>query len=326
MVATFEVCPDAELCSVVSKQNGEDPIGSAPECDRYLIVEVAPPWGKNVLQCDNFPKGLMTVLQQIAQHSTRGRCLAIAPEPGYSQPGYTRILSYHRPAERFATYHKDEFLVPHEQVVPLVSALRSTPEAIAPFEPYRQSGNTRDLLVCTHDELDICCGKFGQPVYEHLQQTYAKPEELRVWRVSHIGNHRLAPTLVEFPEGRYWGHLELDRLNQIVERNGSFSEVRSCYRGWAGLPSLVQIAEREVLTQQGWQWCHYLKSGQVLETNEDKTWAQVQLDYIDPENNSPGRYEAVVEVNDTVTTLCNSGAGDYREVKRYRVSEFVSGL
>ena len=35
---------DCRYCSQVSKANGEDPIGSAPQIDYWIIVEVPQPW------------------------------------------------------------------------------------------------------------------------------------------------------------------------------------------------------------------------------------------------------------------------------------------
>lgn len=315
---SITTCPDADLCAVFSKRSGEDPIGSAPECDRYLIIEVPMPWGRNVLHSPNFPAELLPVLEQAAARSAKGRCLAIAPDRRYSQLGYRRILYFQRPAEKFSAYEKQEFWVPENRMVSLVQALSGAAD-LAQFEPYRRPANTRDFLVCAHAELDICCGRFSRPVYDALK-THAKPDAVRIWRTSHIGNHRLAPTLIEFPEGRYWGHLEPETPHHLVRRDVPAATLRDYYRGWAGLPPLAQIVEGEIFAKLGWAWCAYRQSGQVLSVDDATGQAQVQIDFISPEGET-GSYRATVAVSGRVTTLNNSGKGDFREVNQYRVNQ-----
>lgn len=314
---TITTCPDMDLCAVFSKHSGEDPVGSAPECDRYLIVEVPMPWGRNVLQSDNFPAGLLPVLAAAAARSQKGRCLAIAPDPKYHKPGYRRILYFQRPGEQFAAYDKQEFWLPEGLVVPLVKAL-ATPADLVAFESYRQPATTRDFLICAHAELDICCGRFSRPVYDTLK-THAQPDTVRVWRTSHIGSHRLAPTLIDFPEGRYWGHLEPHTSHPLVQRDIPMADLKSYYRGWAGLPPLAQIVEREIFMQLGWDWCHYRQSGRVLALDDASSQAQVQIDFTSPGGDT-GSYQATVTAHGTVTTLHNSGKGDFSQAKQYRVS------
>lgn len=57
----------------------------------------------------------------------------------------------------------------------------------------------RDILVCTHGSRDVCWGKFGYAIYKLLRARHAAPNGLRVWRTSHIGGHRFASTLLDFP-------------------------------------------------------------------------------------------------------------------------------
>ncbi|NEZ58802.1 sucrase ferredoxin [Adonisia turfae] len=267
------------------------------------------------LQSKNFPAALLPLLLQAAARSTKGRCLAIAPEPRYHRPGYRRIIYFQRPTEQFSVYDKQEFWLPEHLVVPLVNAL-STPAKLKAFEAYRQPATTRDFLVCAHAELDICCGRFSRPIYERLN-TYAQKDTVRIWRTSHISSHRLAPTLIDFPEGRYWGHLEPDTSHHLAQRNRSVTDLRSYYRGWAGLPPLAQIVEREIFMERGWDWCTYRQSGWVSAIDEARS--QVQIDFTSPDGET-GCYRATVTVNGTVMTLHNSGKGDFSPVKQYKIS------
>lgn len=59
--------PGYRLCSLLSKANGEDPIGSASSFERYLVVEVAAPWEGDVTRSEHFPKALLEVSERSAR-------------------------------------------------------------------------------------------------------------------------------------------------------------------------------------------------------------------------------------------------------------------
>jgi hypothetical protein len=314
----------------VSKANGEDPIGSAWPYQQWLIIEVPQPWPTGFLKQNPLLQPIYQTAQTI--HEQQGhwpRLLAIAPDREYSQPHHTRILYLQRPNGLFAAFEKQEFLVPHAEVSDVATTLLTRSEHLAQFEPYRQDTSpVRDLLVCTHANVDVACSRFGYPLYQQLRKEYAG-DTLRVWRCSHFGGHQFAPTLIDLPEGRYWGHLEPDILDLLVQRKGSVTGLRPYYRGWAGLTKFEQIVEREIWMREGWNWLDCPKAGQVLakdETNEegDADWAEVRIDFVSSDGTASDMYEARVEVSDQVTTMRRSGDEESIEtVKQYKVGHLV---
>jgi hypothetical protein len=316
----IEARPESRLCSVLSRANGEDPIGSATPFERCLLVEVAAPWEDDVAGSRHFPKGLWEVIEAAWDRGLIDKFAAVLPDVEYSREGYTRFLYFRRPPGPFAAYEKDDFLVPDAELVPVLEALFTEPDELSRFESYRQSSpHLREIMVCTHGSRDACCGKFGYPFYGTLRYQYAAPEGLRVWRVSHIGGHRFAPTLMDLPEGRYWGHLEPQAVESLVLRDGPASELRQFYRGWAGLGSkFEQIAEREILAREGWGWTGYLKEGRVLAADEDH--AEVRIEYESYDGRVSGAYEAAVGAVGSVMTLGSSGTEPLSEAKQYEVS------
>ena len=317
-----EIPSERRLCSLVSKANGEDPIGSATPFETCLMVESAQPWARNVAGSRRFPEGLPGILEVASERGQLGKLTALLPDREYSRAGHTRLLFWRRPPDPFAAYEKDDLLVPEGEVVLAVEALLAGPDGTSSLAHYRQdTGSVREVVVCTHGSRDVCCGKFGYPVYDLLRRRHAARGRLRVWRTSHIGGHRFSPTLLELPEGRYWGHLERGVAGDLVTRGSPPFGFARFYRGWAGLGSpYEQIAEREILTREGWGWSGYLKEGEVLRTDESGDRAEVRIGYRSPDGSIAGAYEAVVEADDTVMTLANSGADPLEEVTRYRVS------
>lgn len=321
MITQNAIRPERRLCSAVSKKAGDDPAGSGGSFDGYLGIEVPTPWKSQVTESMHLSKELREALERASDAGAFDKFTALMPDPEYSREGHARVLYLRRPHDGpFAAYEKEEYLVPDDELVPLVEAL---PEDLSRFAGYREdtSAGVRDVLVCTHGSRDTCCGKFGHPIYNILRFKHAVPGSLRVWRTSHVGGHRFAPTLLELPEGRYWGHLEIGATEDLVERTDPFSRLARFYRGWAGFGSrFEQIAEREILNREGWKWAGYLKEGRVLDVAEDESRAEVRIEYADPDGGPSGLYEALVEADGSVMTLDNSGTDPLEEAVQYRVT------
>lgn len=318
---------DCQFCSVVSQANGEDPIGSAGTYDYWIITELAPPWSDEIWQQHPTIRTILSMLKDaILNRGMKLRPLAIAPDRDYSHPGYTRILFYSRPAQQFARYSKTEYLIPEDQIIGLIQALLTQSDDLVQFAPYQQnSQHMRDLLVCTHGNVDVACSRFGYPIYQTLRNEYAE-DRLRIWRCSHFGGHRFAPTLIDLPHGQYWGHLNPDILDTLVYRRGCVADLRPFYRGWSGLSPFAQIVERDLWIKHGWDWLEHLKSGDVMALdqradNREPTWAEVRIEFSSPNTSRSGAYEARVEAVGEVITQHKSGITDsLMAVPQYRVS------
>ena len=310
---------EERLCSLVSRAAGEDPAGTATPLGTRLIVETPQPWKRDVLGSRYSVEGLQRVVEAAREDGVLGAFAAVLPDREYSRRGHTRVLYLRRPSEPFAVFEKEDFLVPDGELVAAVEALLRGPGRSSTLDRYRQETvGVRDVVVCTHGSRDVCCGKFGYPVYDLLRRRHARSGWLRVWRSSHIGGHRFAPTMIDYPEARYWGHLEPWAAERVVARRGPISDLGRFYRGWSGLGSpFEQVAEREIFAREGWAWAEYLKEGRILSSDGDRTG--VRITYESPDGAVSGAYEALVENAGTVMTLERSGAEELTEVEQYRV-------
>jgi hypothetical protein len=320
---------NCRFCSEISQANGEDPIGSALTPEQYLIIEAAPPWPDEIwIEPNPMPQGVLDALNYTWEQDISIRQLAIAPDREYSQRGLTRVIHYRRPAKLFAKFEKQEFLVQNDLVGSLALALLKQPKELVNFEQYQQQTNhIRDLLVCTHGNVDVACSRFGYPIYKKLRSEHvnASGGKVRVWRCSHFQGHQFAPTLIDLPEGRYWGHLQPEILDILVQRNAPVTKLYPFYRGWAGLSKLEQIVEREIWMQEGWDWIEYHKKGEILAMDEiNQDWAEVRIEFFTHDGSACSAYEARVELCGYVVTAVNSGENEpLEEVKQYRVSRLV---
>ncbi|MDZ8084272.1 MAG: sucrase ferredoxin [Nostoc sp. DedQUE12b] len=328
---------DCRFCSLVSKANGEDPIGTAGTYDHWLIIEIPQPWPQEIFEKNPTIKSLTGLFQELVfEHEIKLRPMLIAPDREYSRPGFTRVLYYYRPAKLFSQFEKQEFVVPENEAAALVRAifkqLIQQTNDLSQFQQYQQqTSDIRELMICTHAQVDLACGRFGTPIYRKLRKEYAPASngKLRVWQTTHFGGHQFAPTLIDLPQGCLWGHLEPEVLDLLVQRNGSVFGVRQYYRGWTGLSKFEQIAEREIWMQSGWSWLNYLKAGKVVTMEEvaegkEPDWAEVRIDFADPDSSTKGAYNAKIEVCGEVMTALNSAKEiELEAVKQYRVSHLA---
>lgn len=263
--------PTRQSCSLVARAAGEDPIGTARNFDRYLMLELPLPWppgmGTPVWETARTPAPLRAALRAATRRTEeRGltmKTFAAAPDPQYSVAGLMRIILFDRTGSAAAEFARQEYHVPLSGAPHLIDALfpeDAAGEISAPaeFEPHRVQDTHRDLVVCTHAAVDACCGTYGYPLYRQLRDAHGGTGVARVWRCSSFGGHRFAPTLIDFPEGRWWGNLTPDRLAQLVDRTGHPTDLMDLYRGWSYLSHPVeQVLERELFRHYGWGWRHH---------------------------------------------------------------------
>jgi hypothetical protein len=120
--------------------------------------------------------------------------------------------------------------------------------------PEPAGATSSDVLVCTHGRRGRCCGALGTELaLGLLSDSGVLGTATRVWRTSHTGGHRFAPTVLVFSEGTGWAFADTALLRSVVARHGEIRDVLSRYRGCPGLGSpRIQAVERAVLSEVGW--------------------------------------------------------------------------
>lgn len=300
-------------CSMNSRANGDEPIGSAGNHQRYLFVEVPLPWTDQVQDSPRFPAGLRDLLKTCATEGPPFRFQAFCSDNRPSPDGYTRVFVFIR-SDLSSHYDKHEYIVPHHELLPLIETILQRPVSLSIWDPYLQPDcDIREIFICTHGTHDQCCGKFGYPIYQQFENTHGASSTIRAWRTSHIGGHRYAPTLIDFPEGRYWAWMTTEILDHLVIRSMPPAHLLPYYRGWGRLNAYEQVAERELFGRYGWEWLQYAVESSCEPI--DDTSALVRIHYTAPDQITTGTYEAVVYVAGTIVT---GGCGsDNVQSKRY---------
>lgn len=104
------------------------------------------------------------------------------------------------------------------------------------------------FLVCTNGKRDLCCAKWGLPLYRAM----AASAPAQVWQTTHIGGHRFAPTLVCLPESVTYGWLDLEDAAPLIAAHRAGNLYRlDRFRGRSTYDAPVQAAEAFLRAETG---------------------------------------------------------------------------
>jgi hypothetical protein len=307
------------FCADHSREIQEDVIGSATNHQTYILVECPTPWVSEAFNSKWVPDNLRILVADVKRAKLSIHFLLIANDETHREE-QTTLLIYQQEKGLSNGYRKQEFKLPNiEQVAGVVRKWLtgvSLDDEIA-------SNPTRDILVCTHGSHDQCCAKYGNPFYFHAQNTIfdLQLNHLRIWRSSHFGGHRFAPTAIDFPQGRYYGVLDQDTFKSILTQTGNIECLNKVYRGWGILPNPLQILERELMLRLGWDWFNYKVTGKILEKSLDNQTILGELSFEQP-SGTLYTYQAKLVKDDIKTQTLKGSCDASREVVcvKYAVS------
>ena len=349
--------PTVPRCSGFARSEDLDPAGTAGSYQGYVAVDVPLPWPRELTEHPD----VAAAAPALAAAGLRVQGIVLDPASS-SEP--RRMVTFLRPDGPFHRYRTAVWTVPGTGVGEALSAVAVAGAAGAVAGPARRAdagapgatdsepldaGGTpgatgtgasdagpvarvatlvaegdaagRHVLVCTHGARDACCGSLGTRLATVLPGLGAG---VHVWRTSHTGGHRFAPTALLLPEGTAWAYLDLDTLVGIADRSLDIGEAARRYRGCAGLDGPeVQAADREALRAVGWSWLDHHRSGTVVERSV--AGARIRLDGIAPDG-SRTSFEATVEVARLVPVPdCGKPVSEARKSRpELRVREFAA--
>jgi hypothetical protein len=271
------------FCADNSREIQEDIIGSATNYQTYILIECPTPWVYEAFESKWVPDNLRSLVENITRDQLPIRFLLIANDESHRRQE-TTLLIYQQQQGLSQGYRKQEFKLPNiEQVAGVVSKWLAGMSVDYEIE----SSITRDILICTHGSHDQCCARYGNPFYFYSQNTIADLQlnHTRIWKSSHFGGHRFAPTAIDFPQGRYYGLLDQDTFKSILTHTGDIQCLDKVYRGWGILPNPLQILEKELMLRLGWDWFNYQVTGKILKKSLDNQTILGELSFEQPSGN-----------------------------------------
>ena len=243
-----------ELCSTYCGDNKIPIIGTGRKPEGifggYILVVYPTMWEAKI----DLQEGLLSQLSgKIRQHTEQEnvsfRLQAVRDEENFTQNGKITLVIH-----RWNTREREQYSYSSEMLIEKISSL-----LFSQSEDEREhSSIKRDILVCVHSQRDLCCGRFGTPIYKELNS--AIPDSttqisVKIWRSSHITGHRAAPVLLDLPSGNYWGYVTTELSVKLLNhRVLSPEEVSYHFRGGSDLTPHEQVVDREGFVTYGWEW------------------------------------------------------------------------
>jgi hypothetical protein len=220
------------FCSQLSISSEECRYGTASAIlHHWFLIEYPRPWASDAVEAAILPVPVKEHIATRLEAIPQSRVLLIKQGPQLVDEitFYVAISTEMQPRLyrfRFSTY--DELLNLDVQAV-IDGATR--------FDPYRAVDPL--FLVCTHGTHDMCCAKFGLPVFHELSAQLGK----QVWQCSHVGGDRFAANVLAFPHAIYYGHIEPAEAAAMVEDYQANRIYLDKYRGRSCYRFPVQAAE-----------------------------------------------------------------------------------
>jgi len=253
---------DSDLkCSTVTAALDEPAAGTATVAERFVLVELPNPWPKPIAAHPVFDS-LESPKKRLSKHGAR--VLGIGGESTIS--GQHRVITYVKDSTGVA-YDGFSIQVPTDE---LFSTVLDAVDGAIVGEPVEGT----DVLICTQGAHDRCCGRLGTLLYLEAHDRYG--DEVRVWRTTHTGGHRFAPTGITLPTGVNWAGLDIALLDTIVEQRGDLADVARHIRGRSGVGDrAVQVADVAMMQEFSWPW---LGRSMTIVTEADDAGLTVNVD------------------------------------------------
>jgi len=223
-------------CSDLARTADAPLAGSAVPVDLWLLLEYPRPWKPKALQDNELGDAVCAHLEHLPQqvHEISGLRLRVQfIKQGSSDDQVKPRVMVAHVAEGNCTIHAGAF----DSYADM--AKLSASEIVAGQLPNPTDTPDDVLLVCTNGQRDLCCARFGLPLFESLRVEFSG----RVWQTTHIGGHRYAPNLVCLPSGFVYGFVDSDAGVDLVSRHDQGEIDIARLRGRTCYSEVVQAAE-----------------------------------------------------------------------------------
>ena len=211
-------------CAEESRAAEETLAGTFKPADTFILIESSLPdyggWGGEAVKSAAASGTFAPYLGHV-QSAPRAKVLFIRRPQSQEKNFYIAMTNQAKPR----IYHAA--LADYADLLGL--EISSLAAAGAPRIHGREMLEIDELYtVCTNGRHDPCCAALGGPVYHELA---AQAGEERVWQTTHIGGHRMAATMIAFPQGIVYGHVDPHDVEAIVTNQRAGFMLPHKYRG-----------------------------------------------------------------------------------------------
>ena len=232
---------ERSFCARISEERQEPFVGLAPFAEIWVMIEYTGPWGWSAVLDNDLPEPAAKWLSDFVMSYETMKGVGVFVRQ-HSRPLKTiRCFVGVTLKERTALY-AFEF----ERYEELLSLDLAGLKAGAPAYD-RYLTNEPMYIICTNGKHDMCCAKFGMPIYREL----ARLDPAHTWHCSHIGGDQFAANLICFPQGVYYSRVAVPEVETILDADRHGRLYLPKCRGRVQYPAVVQAAEYYVRMQTG---------------------------------------------------------------------------
>jgi len=211
-------------CASESRQANEPLAGTAKPSDVFFLIETNVTeyggWGKEIVKTIGKEGDFAPYINHL-KSVPRAKVLLIRQPQANEMNFYIAVTNQAQPK----LYHT--MLSSYDDLL-TVDTATIAPDSVPQIGGQAMTEVDELYAVCTNGKHDACCSTYGIPVYNAMVQ-HAGAE--KVWQVSHIGGHRMAATLIAFPQGIYYGHLDTFNAEEVVTNHRAGYLMTHKYRG-----------------------------------------------------------------------------------------------
>lgn len=216
--------PTTTTCSAESRAAGEPLAGSFKPADVFYLIqsELADSggWRHETVKRAQAEGDFAPYLGHIMS-LPRSKTLFIRRPAAKGKNFYIAATNQARPR----MYHTE--LRDYAELLEL--DLESVGDGMTPRIGGREMDEINELYtVCANGRHDPCCALHGTPVYQALVENAGAEA---VWQTTHIGGHRLAATMIAFPQGIVYGHLDAADAEAVIMNHRAGFLLTHKYRG-----------------------------------------------------------------------------------------------
>lgn len=279
-------------CAQESRAANETLAGTFKPADTFFLIQTSLAeyggWQGEIVKKAGASGGFAPYLQHLME-APRAKILFIRRPASDGKNFYIALTNQDQPR----IYHT--ILTDYEELLTL--DLDSVSEGCCPrINGYEMHDEGELYTVCTNGRHDPCCAAHGTPFYQSLIE-YAGED--KVWQTTHIGGHRMAATMIAFPQGVVYGHLDPSDAEAIVTNHRAGYLMTHKFRGRGAYPGhrlegdmhqAVGAAEGRIRERTHIYADADLRLSEVIETG-DQRW---RISFLD---GSGGRHDADVAMS-----------------------------
>ena len=302
---------EKQFCAQVSRDAQEPFLGTAPRVDIWFLLEYTGTWGSSAIEDSLLPdrvKGWIARSSQLFPHFR------------------AQLIRQQTPSEQAITCfigiaQENRQLLYRFQLESYENLLTLNMAALIAGDPCYDEYVFHDplFLICTHGKHDLCCSKFGMPVYLEA----VKQGGECAWQTSHLGGDKFAANMLCLPHGIYYGRvivLEVEAIIANYRKNMLYMEK---YRGRTCYTLIEQVAEHflRIITNK-----HAINILQLLAMQHEGN-ETYKVSFRSLQDSKIYRLTIIREIKETCfDTTCNAKGKNktsYYQLSRYEVLEEV---